>query len=140
MISEGKRKNADPADVSSSAVYTDDGRSPSPAPRAAAKPKSDEITHYQTTVDVYSLMSGHHVASLLQCPPVPLVVPVTSPVFEPPNPVGELSLDAKGKFVTVASGSTGEIFIFSCFKAVSQNEHTEDGFRLVGKFWTITAT
>ena len=137
MMPEGKHTNVDAANVSSSAVFSDDGRSPSPALQAAATSDSDEITHYQTTVDVYSLRSGHHLASLLQCPPVPLLVPVTSPVFEPPGPVAELSLDAKGKFVTIASGTTGEIFVFSSYPSASQDEHAEAGFRLVGKFWTM---
>lgn len=137
MLSEAKYKDTDAMDALSSAVYTDDGRSPSPAPQATAPSNTNEITHYQTTVEIYSLRSGRHVASLLQCPPVPLVVPVTNPVFEPPSPVGELSLDAKGKFITVASGSTGEIFVFSCYHNVSQDERSGDGFRLVGKFWTV---
>ena len=137
MLSEGKHKNADAMDSLSSAVYTDDGRSPSPAPQVTAPSDTDEITYYQTTVEIYSLKSGRHIASLLQCPPVPLVIPVTNPVFEPPPPVGELSLSAKGKFITVASGSTGEIFVFSCYKSVSQDEQFEDGFRLIGKFWTV---
>ena len=136
MLSEAKYDNIDAMDALSSAVYSDDGRSPSPAPQVTAPSNTGEITHYQTTVEIYSLKSGRHIASLLQCPPVPLVVPVINPVFEPPSPVGELSLNAKGKFITVASGSTGEIFVFSCYKNVSQKEHSDDGFRLVGKFWT----
>ncbi|KAF2756482.1 hypothetical protein EJ05DRAFT_441520 [Pseudovirgaria hyperparasitica] len=101
-----------------------------------ATPKSaSDIKEYQTTVEVYSLLKQEHIATLFVCPPVPISSPIDSPLFRPPLPTGDLRIDASGRFVTISSGSSGEVYVFSSQlkkAATSESSH----FRCIGKLWT----
>lgn len=97
-----------------------------------------EITHYQTTVEVYSLRTQEHIATLLTCPVSAVSMPMSSPLFSPPSPTGNLKLEAYGKFIVVASGTSGEVFIFGL--EGESDEHQIEAFTCMGKTWTSVQT
>jgi hypothetical protein len=96
-----------------------------------------EVTHYQTTVEIYSLSKRVHVTTLFSSPLVPIPVPIANPQFTPPSEVGRLKIDANGKFITVSSGVSGEVFIFTMDMAASPDTQSgEEVFSCIGKVWT----
>jgi hypothetical protein len=121
--------------------YTSEHPDASAAGSTTKASDSDEaisdITHYQTTVEVYSLSKRIHVTRLFSSPSVPLSVPTTSPQFSPPPEVGSLQVDANGKFITVSSGVSGEVYIFTPASEESRDaEGSEGAFSCIGKIWT----
>ncbi|KAK8226663.1 hypothetical protein HDK77DRAFT_113123 [Phyllosticta capitalensis] len=121
---------------SSSGGNTDENDGSSSPPTRPASVAGDnmiaDVTHYQTTVEVWSLKKGQHVATLYKAPPVACSSSLQSPMFRPPPPSGDLRIDANGKFVVVASGCSGEVFLFTPKKDEAQPE----AFRCIGKIWT----
>ena len=98
----------------------------------------DASTHeqrklYQTTIEVYSVQTQQFIATLYKSTAVAMEQPIMGHVSLPPKPVGELDLDAAGSFITVVSGKSGEIFVFSY---ATQEGYSEPEFHCVGKFWT----
>lgn len=91
------------------------------------------VEFYQTTVDVYSLKDSRHVAVLLEGPKIPLKIPITSPIFQAPVPTGALRVLADSGNIVVASGQTGESWIYR--QASIPLEHGIE-FRCLGKLWT----
>ncbi|KAF2440611.1 hypothetical protein P171DRAFT_435389 [Karstenula rhodostoma CBS 690.94] len=129
----GDNRSSSGSDVPS---VDDDGSSASPS-RSGSPHGNDaaaRITSYQTTVEVYSLKEKCKIAVLYQSPFVSVTSSVDSPLFQPPPPVGDFSVDAKGKFVTVASGASGEVFIFAPYS--TPREDFQESFRCIGKVWT----
>jgi hypothetical protein len=118
----------------SSSVIDDSSESPSRPASSKENYPTSKVDHFQTTVEVYSLKEKRLVAVLYQSPLIPITQPIESPVFEPPAPVGDFVVDAKGKFVVVGSGASGEIFIFS--PRLRSSEGQDDGFHCIGKVWT----
>ena len=94
------------------------------------------IIHYQTTVEIYSLRKAQHIRTLFRSPTVE-VKGGPSPTTVPP-PVGDLSIQAKGKFLIVSSGISGEVFIFE--RTLHGSAETAPGFRCLGKVWTRTGS
>lgn len=92
-----------------------------------------EIMHYQTTVEVYSLRTQEHIVTLLVCPASPITTSPLSPLFSPPPPTGNLRLEANGKFIVIASGTSGEVFVFG---PEGGNSEDQTGFTCVAKTWT----
>ncbi|KAM3078849.1 hypothetical protein ACMFMF_003780 [Clarireedia jacksonii] len=92
----------------------------------------DLIEYYQTTVEVYSLSTKKYITTLLSTPKTHLPVPASSPLFTPPAPVGSFTIRADRGNIVVASGVTGEAWIFR------QMEHgvATIEFRCLGKVWT----
>jgi hypothetical protein len=111
----------------------DDSASESPS-RPSSNGPSSQISGYQTTVEIYSLKEQRRLATLYESPLVPLIMPVGSPLFQPPAPVGDLVVDANGKFVVVASGVSGEVFVFAPY--LKGYEDHQERYRCVGKLWT----
>jgi hypothetical protein len=91
------------------------------------------IEYYQTTVEVYSLGTKQHVATLLSVPKTHLPIPTTSPLFKAPPPSGALTIRADGGNVVVASGSTGETWIF---RKNAANPVSFGDFKCISKVWT----
>ncbi len=87
---------------------------------------------YQTTVEVYSSQTQQHVATLFRTVPVAVEQPTLGHLTTLPEPTEHLSLAAHGKFITLASGKSGEVFIFS--RAARADEELQ--YRCIGKFWT----
>jgi hypothetical protein len=92
-----------------------------------------QITYYQTTVEVYSLSTKKRISTLLALPKVPLNSSITRPHFVPPLPGGALKISAEAGSVVVASGITGEIWIYNQY---NQEDQRSLGFRCIGKVWT----
>ncbi|KAJ5156952.1 uncharacterized protein N7482_008052 [Penicillium canariense] len=91
-----------------------------------------EALFYQTRAEVYSLRSGEHITTLFASKPVPS--PENSPGLPSlaPAPVGSLRLYNSGNHVIVASGVSGEVYVFS---------HTLTGvYQCLGKTWTNVQT
>ncbi|KAK7735916.1 hypothetical protein SLS53_007294 [Cytospora paraplurivora] len=95
--------------------------------------KTTSVDFYQTTVDVYSLKDSRHVAVLLEGPKIPLKVPITSPIFQAPPPSGALRIFADSGNIVVASGQTGESWIY---RQASIPHEPGFEFRCLGKLWT----
>lgn len=89
---------------------------------------------YQTTVEIYSLRKGHHVATLFRSPKVEVdVFRGIAGSADVPS-VGDLTIQAKGKFLVVGSGTSGEVYIFD-----TQNGNPDElssHFKCLGKVWT----
>ena len=90
------------------------------------------IIHYQTTVEVYSLRKWQHIGTLFRSPKVEIKGGRSHATVPPP--VGDLSIQAKGRFVTISSGISGEVFIFE--RIVHGNSENSSVFRCLGKVWT----
>jgi hypothetical protein len=88
--------------------------------------------HYQTTVEVFSLQTQEHITTLYKSLPVALPEAKLGQFAKVPEPVGDLRLDAKGSYLTIASGKSGEIFVF----AQTRDGFSASGFRCIGKYWT----
>lgn len=88
-------------------------------------------TQYQTAVEVYSLCTQRHVATLFTTLPVASKQAARSHLSETPQPIGDLCVNATGRFITVASGKSGEMWIFT-----SSVQHPQTQFRCIGKYWT----
>lgn len=91
------------------------------------------VEYYQTTVDVYSLQDSRHIAALLEGPKIPLTTAITSPIFQAPPPTGALRLLAENGNIVIASGHTGESWIY---RQTSIPHEPRVEFRCVGKLWT----
>jgi hypothetical protein len=129
VVHEAKSANSGSAPPS----VVDDSGSESP-PSSGGNDSTNTVTNYQTTVEIYSLKEMQRVTTLYKSPLIPITSPIDSPMFEPPPPVGDFVLDAKGKFVVVASGASGEIFIFAPYLRDHQDYHEK--FRCIGKVWS----
>lgn len=105
----------------------------SPRPPGPSIQDAELIEYYQTTVEVYSLGTRQHIGTLLSVPKTQLPIPTTSPLFKAPPPSGALTIRADGGNVVVASGSTGETWIFR--KNIAHSTALGD-FRCIGKIWT----
>ena len=91
-------------------------------------------THFQTTVEIFSLKKGEHIATLFRGPRQQVELSRTN--YEPlkPSPDENLRVQANGRFVTISSGTSGEVFIFES-KTVGQ-EAMSYTFQCIGKVWT----
>lgn len=108
--------------------------SASPPGSSGGNGPANRILNYQTTVEIYSLKKKQRVAVLYQSPLVATTSRVDSPMFQPPPPVGEFVIDAKGKFVVVASGASGEVFVFAPY--LKEHDDYQETFRCIGKVWS----
>ena len=97
-----------------------------------------EASHYRTSVEIYSLSHGKRVATLFNSPEVEAQGLRSGGKPIPPPPVGGLTVQARGRFITVNSGTSGEIFIYMRHQASSSDLHP--GIRCIGKTWTRVTT
>ncbi|KAJ2899018.1 hypothetical protein MKZ38_003532 [Zalerion maritima] len=95
--------------------------------------QGNAIEYYQTTVEVYSLQTGRQVEVLLELPRVRLVNPMTSPIFKVPPPTGAFQIHADGGTVVVASGQTGECWVY---RHLVVGQETLPRFFGAAKLWT----
>jgi hypothetical protein len=121
----------------SPAISLEDG-SPEPSTRPSSSKgvntkDAPQNLDFVTTVEVYSLFSQKHIATLYTSPPVNITSSTFTGLTVPP-PIGDLQIDANGRFVIVASGESGEIFIFSPYS--KRETKGMESIRCVGKLWT----
>lgn len=95
--------------------------------------RTGSVEFYQTTVDVYSLQDSRHIAVLLETPKIPLTTSITSPIFQAPPPTGALRILAENGNIVIASGQTGESWIY---RQMSIPHEPRVEFRCIGKLWT----
>ena len=89
----------------------------------------NDSTDFQTSVEIYSLATQQHLATLLWSQPNPGLPNIRGLPMSVPPPVGNLKLDARGNFVTISSGTSGEIFVFGVDRGTAR-------FDCLAKFWT----
>ena len=98
----------------------------------------ESITCYQTSVEVYSLRTANHIGTLFRTQPVDLEEPLGSKRFVQPPAQGDLRIEVRGQFVTIASGISGEVFVFHYdYEALRRAGMS---FRCLAKLWTSTET
>jgi hypothetical protein len=94
------------------------------------RPQGKDETVYQTNVEVYSIKTGEHIATLFQSKPAPCFDNYPNLSLLAPAPVGNLRLFTTHNYVVVASGVSGEIFIYGLVSS------TTSGYQCLGKTWT----
>ncbi len=92
------------------------------------------VTHFQTTVEIFSLRMGEHIATLFRGAKKPLELSPNDYQPTKPSPDENLQIEARGRFVTVNSGTSGEVFIFE--SKTSGAEASSYIFQCIGKVWT----
>ncbi|MCJ1402714.1 hypothetical protein MMC11_005935 [Xylographa trunciseda] len=91
---------------------------------------------FQSTVEVYSLQDRRHIATIYRGPPINGKLYYGGPLIGPPAPVGSLSLQAKGRFLILSSGVSGEVHVF---EVSSKNSEANDpAIKCLAKYWTST--
>ena len=95
----------------------------------------DGLEDHQTTVEIYSLRTMSHVATLLHRPHMKSD-PKENPESDPPASAN-LRIQASGRFIAVGSGVSGEVFLFECINTWDQD--SKISFRCIGKVWTRTS-
>ncbi|KAL4872694.1 hypothetical protein BDV12DRAFT_161347 [Aspergillus spectabilis] len=85
----------------------------------------DETRFYQTRVEVYSLRTGDHITTLFATKPSPCFENIPGLASFAPSPTGNLRLFASGGYLVLASGVSGEVFIYSMSR-----------YQCLGKTWT----
>ena len=93
-----------------------------------------EGNRYRTSVEIYSLSQGKRIATLFNSPEVEAQVSRSGGKVTPPPPVGRLTIQARGRFITVNSGTSGEIFIYERYQSSPSDPHSN--LRCIGKTWT----
>lgn len=87
---------------------------------------------FQTTVEIFSLASAQSLCCIYESPLI------SAPAHAPPTPIGNLSIAAEGRFITVVSGVSGEVHVFSPYThSVGQDLPP---VRCIAKFWTTAST
>ena len=99
-------------------------------PSHQQKQPSPTTLQYQTSVEIYSLRSKAHIARLYRSPSVDVEPDLGRRPFEPPRPIGALTINAKGRFLTISSGDSGEVYIYDLKGSISRP------IRCIGKIWT----
>ena len=93
-----------------------------------------DIPHFQTSVDVYSLRYRKYLATLYRTPRSQAGEFQAYQDSQALPPEANLSIQARGKFVVIASGLSGEVFVFES-GSYGLSDPTVS-FKCLGKFWT----
>ncbi|KAL2007953.1 hypothetical protein VTN00DRAFT_7935 [Thermoascus crustaceus] len=94
-------------------------------------PSREETIYYQTKVEVYSLRSGEYITTLFTSKPVPCLDTFPGLPLYAPGPVGNLKLYASGNFVVVASGVSGEVYVYGVVPSAAPT-----AYQCLAKTWT----
>ena len=105
------------------------------APRVSLD-RRHEGNYYQTRVEVYSLRTGQHFATLFTSALAPCVEIVPGFSMSAPPPMGCLKVQASGDgYIILSSGESGEVFIYGASYSSSLDANA---YRCIGKAWTST--
>ncbi|KAL4782918.1 hypothetical protein BJX76DRAFT_331319 [Aspergillus varians] len=85
----------------------------------------DDTRFYQTRVEVYSLRTGEHVTTLFTTKPSPCFENIPGLASLAPSPAGNLRLFSSGSYLVLASGISGEVYIYGMSR-----------YKCLGKTWT----
>ncbi|KAI9747253.1 MAG: hypothetical protein M1815_004389 [Lichina confinis] len=100
-------------------------------------PRQGQDGPHRTTVEVYSVKARERVATLFATRPMAIPMGATSsPLFAPPA-AASLRVDANSRFITVASGLSGELWIFNAGSDTLGQNDDPAPFRCLGKIWTV---
>lgn len=114
-----------------SSAGSDIHEAPPSMARGRSGDRRTELPLYQTKVHVYSLRSGEIITTLFASKPVPTLENIPGqPSFAPP-PIGSLKLFSSGNHVVVASGISGEVYVF---------RYLSGAYQCLGKTWTDIQT
>ena len=95
---------------------------------------SRTTTQYQTSVEVYSLRNGQYITTLFRSPRVEVDIPREAGRAPDTVPLGDISVQAKGRFIVISSGISGEVYIFE--RQVAKLDDLRTCFKCLGKVWT----
>ena len=104
-----------------------------PQPHQSIDKRSDKDNpkFYQTRAEIYSLRTGDRVTTLFASKPVPCFENLPGLPQFAPSPVGSLKLYTSGNYVIVASGASGEVYIYGINPFSATN-----AYQCFGKTWT----
>ncbi|KAL2863942.1 uncharacterized protein BJX67DRAFT_384298 [Aspergillus lucknowensis] len=85
----------------------------------------DDTRFYQTRVEVYSLRMGEHITTLFATNPSPCFENLPGLANYAPAPAGNLKILASGSYLVIASGISGEAYIYRTSR-----------YQCLGKTWT----
>lgn len=114
-------------------INLEPAKSPQHSPRLGY-PSIEHPAFYQTTVEVYSLSRQKHVCTLFRSSIVEAELSYNGQTYNQLPPIGNLSLQTKGRFVIVCSGDSGEVYIFEALQHAPTS--LDSTFRCIGKTWT----
>ncbi|KAK2806251.1 hypothetical protein FQN51_007292 [Onygenales sp. PD_10] len=126
------------------ALQPDDTRAPSSADSdhvdivpavSTRRSKREELRQDQTRVLVYSLKTQEHITTLFSTKSLPCLDNYPGLPASASAPVANFKIHASGNFVVLASGISGEVFIYTAVP------HSSPGaFQCLGKTWTSMQT
>ena len=128
-VSNGEAASLERASTARSEIAPESARDHAPS----GHENDTSAEYYQTTVEVYSLGTKQPVATLLSLPKSHASTSPANPLFRPPAPVGSLSIRANNRYLVVASGTTGETWIF---RQGEPDSSSLAAFKCIGKVWT----
>lgn len=102
-----------------------------PGVAATKQDRKEEPPQMQTRVEVYSLRNQTFVSTLFATKPTPILDSFLPMASAAPAPAGGLKLHASGNFLVLASGASGEVFIYGVVSLSSSG-----GFQCLSKVWT----
>jgi hypothetical protein len=100
-------------------------------PHETNQPSKDEAIHYQTRVEIYSLKTGELVSTLFKGNPVPGIDGFPNLNRFAPSPQGNLKILVSDTYITIVSGVTGEVYVYSA----SSSTPTVP-YQCIAKTWT----
>ncbi|PGH23275.1 hypothetical protein AJ80_02691 [Polytolypa hystricis UAMH7299] len=99
-------------------------------PASEIRPKLDPVPHFQTRVEVYSLRTQERITTLFSTNPMPCLEGFPGLPVSAPPPIGRLRIYASGNYTIVASGVSGEVFIYT-----AKPRSPSGVFQCLGKTW-----
>lgn len=115
-----------------SSAGSDVHEAPPSMARGRSGDRRPEPPLYQTRVQVYSLRSGLHIATLFASKAMPTLENIPGQPSFAPLPIGSLKLFTSGNHLIVASGISGEVYVF--------RYTSPDIYQCLGKTWTNVQT
>lgn len=94
-------------------------------------PNKEETVYYQTRAEIYSLRTGGHITTLFVSKPVACLDNFPGLSLLAPGPVGNLKLYASDNYILVASGISGEVYVFGVIATLAPN-----AYQCLAKTWT----
>lgn len=98
---------------------------------SSAGKRAEALPAYQTRAEVYSLRTGDHISTLFACKAVSCHENFPGLPAYAPTPAGNLKLFTSGHFIVLASGVSGEVYIY-CARSTSDST----SYQCLGKTWT----
>ena len=132
LIIHGPSQSDDESRGSSAGSETNEiPGTPQRHPSVDRRPERDNSKFYQTRAEVYSLRTGDRVTTLFASKPVPCFENLPGLPQFAPSPVGSLKLYTSGNYVVLASGVSGEVYIYGINPFSVTN-----AYQCFGKTWT----